>query len=246
MSLYTKAGRLLHSLSLRLPQNYAMRSGLRVYAGNRAQNSLFWSVFTSSEYLSFIPHLVRADIRPVIWIDCGAATGYVTLLFNHLIRSNVLPWELEEQVCIEPASKNFSVLTSNLKANKLPASPVFALVGKKNGSETFYENESHPWGSSINLRFSGSDPVNRSYYDLTPILSLNKECILKIDIEGSEFLFLENYHTDLTSVSAIIIEFHKEMGDRAHGDHLLTRAGFYKVCSSLDKNNREVCLYLRQ
>jgi FkbM family methyltransferase len=229
-----------------MPQSYAIRSGLRVYAANRAQNALFWSIFTSSEYLSFVPHLIKSDIQPVVWIDCGAATGYVTLLFNHLIRSGVLPWKLEKQLCIEPSAAHYAVLTDNIRNNKLDATPVFAIVGKKEGTEVFHQNSSNPWGSSIQPRFNRSNNVNRTYYDLTSILTAGTPCMLKIDIEGAEFSFIESYAGDLSNVQGIIIEFHKEMGDRARANRLLSDAGFYIAHNSLDKKNREVCLYLRQ
>jgi FkbM family methyltransferase len=246
MSLSTSAGRFLHSLSLRMPQSYAIRSGLRVYAANRAQNALFWSIFTSSEYLSFVPHLVKSDIRPTVWIDCGAAIGYVTLLFNHLIRSGVLSWELEKQLCIEPSAEHYAILSDNICNNKLGASPVLGIVGKKEGSEVFHQNSSNPWSSSIQPRFSHSSNVNRTYYDLTSVLAAGKPCMLKIDIEGAEFSFIESYASDLDNVLGIIIEFHKEMGDIAYANQLLSQAGFHMAHNSLDKKNREVCLYLRQ
>jgi FkbM family methyltransferase len=246
MNFSRSIARALHSLSLRSPQDYAIRSGLRAYASGRAHNALFWSVFTSSEYLSFVPFLVKAGIKPVVWIDCGAAVGYVTLLFNHLIRSGVLTWEIEKQICIEPSKTNCQILTMNVADNDLRADVVLGLVGKKSGSEIFFQDDQHPWSSSVKGLERGGKPASRNYHDLTSVLSSGKECIMKIDIEGSEYSFIDTYRDNLQNVSAMIIEFHKEMGDREAAGELLKGAGLHWAHSSMDKNNREVCLYLRK
>jgi FkbM family methyltransferase len=238
-----KWAKFLHSLSLRVPQVYALRSGLRVFAKTKQQNSLFWSTFTSKEYLSLMPAIIKSNIRPTVFVDCGAATGYVTLLMTHMVKAGVLEWPLEKIICIEPASNNINVLDSNLNNNSISSEMVIGVVGKRDGSVDFFESSKNPWSSSVTNRFN-STGSSRPYVNLDPLLTQSK-CFLKVDIEGSEFDFISTYQKTLQNVLGIILEWHKEMGNVDEAEKILFANGFTLSKTSLDKDNRRVSLYLR-
>jgi FkbM family methyltransferase len=239
-----KFAKIIHAISLRVPQAYALRSGLRVFANTKQQNSLFWSTFTSKEYLSLMPAIIKSGIRPVVFVDCGAATGYVTMLVHHLIKAGVLEWELKKTVCIEPSSFNAEVLQVNLSQNAIAAEMVFGVAGKTEGEVSFFESKRNPWSSSVNKRFHAGKPATRPYYNLEPLLQ--SECFLKIDIEGSEFEFINTYKDKLSNVQGLIIEWHNEMGNVAEAEKEIFNRGFSLEKTSLDKDNRRVSLYLRK
>lgn len=238
--------RIFHSLSLRLPQSIALRNGMRVNTFDTMDNSLFWSIFTSSEYLSFVPYLIRSGVKPKLVIDCGAACGYFSLLIEHLCRSKVLDWE-PNYILVEPASRNFSKLKENFDQGIFEGRVKLEnkLAGKLSGRESFFESSSSPWSSSVNDRSSvKSQKTLREYIDLTAAFS-QPGCFLKIDIEGGEFEFLNTYVTMFHNVCGIIIEWHHEMGDVSKAATQLVTHGFYMAKTSFEKENRSVQLFLR-
>lgn len=234
-----------HSLMLRLPQRIALRNGMRVTTYGKTSNSLFWSMFTSAEYLSFVPYLLRLQKKPALLIDCGAALGYFSLLTEHLIRSKVLTWNSLQYILIEPMRDNFKKLQFNVSGNLQACRLKKGLIGRKEGSEKFYSNRFLPWSGTIHSRSRLNKIDEISYVDLTEELSKNL-CILKIDIEGSEYNFLENYQRDLKNVLAIIIEWHLEYGDPKGGISTLHANGFVTIHQSLNKNNRIVELFVNK
>jgi len=239
-----KIPKILHSFSLRVPQAYALRSGLRLLARTKQQHSLFWAVFTSREYMALLPAIIKSGVTPKVFIDCGAATGYATMLIDHLTRSGVLNWKLEKTYCIEPSTYNAEVLKENIEINGLNAEVKFGVVGKRDGEVKFFESKRHPWGSSVSQRFHSGSGSTRAYIDLMPMLQLGN-CFLKVDVEGSEFDFINTYKDALSGVSGLILEWHSEMGDVPAAEATLKEQGLNLAATSVDKDNRRVSLYLR-
>ena len=69
--------------------------------------------------------------------------------------------------------------------------------------------------------------------------------ILKLDIEGAEFIFLETYREALSNVAALIIEWHSEIGDVGKGESILADIGLKKVKRSWDESKWFTDLYLK-
>lgn len=237
--------KLAHSISLRIPQSYALRSGMRLKTFDKATNSLYWHTFTSDEYLKFIPSLVKSNINPSLFIDCGASVGYVSLLFKHLCQLEVLDWNLSF-LLIEPGKLNFGRLCENLTGfGNTPVSLERKLVGKKSGSEVFYEYNNAPWSSSIHDRNRGkAQVISLSYYDLSKMLNQHK-CFIKMDIEGGEYEFIKNYKGDLHNLEGLLIEWHLEMGNQIASENELFEAGLKDVNVISSTEDRIVKLYLR-
>lgn len=247
MNMLIDLKKIFHSLTLRIPQRIALRNGLRVTTYSTAENSLFWSIFTSDEYLSFVPYLVKSDIEIKSVVDCGAACGYFSLLVEHLCLSKVLKWT-PQYLCVEPAKQNFTKLQDNFNQ------PIFAgrhelvqaAIGQRSGYVTFYESSKSPWSSSVNLRpgLSG-EKTSIAYYDIAPFVN-NGCCLLKLDIEGSEFSFIESYFDQMNGVGAMIIEWHHDEGDVNKAKQLLDKVGLIHVHTSRRLDRRSVELYMRK
>jgi FkbM family methyltransferase len=238
--------KILHSITLRVPQQIAHRNGMRVATFNTADNSLYWSIFTSDEYLSFVPFLLKANLNIKKVIDCGAACGYFSMLIEHLCRSKVLPWH-PQYCCIEPGEINFYKLSENFKQ------PIFtnrfillkAAIGLLTGKITFYESKSSPWSSSMNARSNiRSKKVEVQFVDITPHLK-TEGILLKLDIEGAEFLFVNEYKDKLENVDALIIEWHHDEGDINQAKTILSNAGLVLIHQSRSTDRRSVQLYMR-
>ena len=239
--------KILHSIVLRIPQKIALRDGLRISTFSTSDNALFWSVFTSREYNSLIPYLIKKDVAVDCVVDCGAACGYFSLFIEHLNRVSILGWN-PKYVCIEPADFNFRKLEENFLQNNLnKKSDLYkGLVGKKGGLEYFYESRKQPWSSSLidrnNIR---SVRKRREYIDISAYTN-GSNVLLKLDVEGAEFDFLRCYDGSLNGVSAMIIEWHHEFGDIGEAKKILERNGLLLFASSDMCHNRTVELYLRE
>lgn len=241
--------RLIHSVSLRLPQRIALRSGLRLYTFDKASNAHFWHTFTSSEYLQFLPELNASKREPPsILIDCGAAVGYFSLLIEHSIRCGLLHWPPISYVAIEASPRNYHRLTKNYTTN-LNKKQVLAiqhgLIGAQSGQRDFFVNNNAPWSSSILQRDANhSTKINLDFFNLEPFLNKGN-AFIKMDIEGGEFLFLESYKGLLTKLWGIIIEWHGELGDVNYARTLLESSGLKSVKVVDESEQRQVELFLR-
>lgn len=231
-----------------LPQTARLRSGLYVGLRNRSDTGEFWHVFSSREYMALVPHLIQLPLSHGTVIDCGAGIGLFSLLMEHLCRVGVLPWSDLKFVLIEPGAYNFAQLKKNLARN-LPAASwelLHGMVGQRDGEASFYESRRHPWSSSVVDRPGKSTARStRSYVNLSKLIPA-QPCLLKMDIEGAEFRAIETYHDELRKVSALIIEWHGEMGDISASETLLHEAGLRKKARSWDNGDRLVDLYVRE
>ncbi|MGQ0792883.1 MAG: FkbM family methyltransferase [Deltaproteobacteria bacterium] len=242
---------LLTKIIERIPQTVCLSSDIKLQLRHKRDNRKFWDIFTSSEYMSFVPHLVGLRLESVSVLDLGAGIGLFSLLIEHLRRIGVLGWGRVSYTLVEPSPVNFSELEGNMSRNLDSNSYrlIHALAGLKSGEARFFESAQKPYGSSLAAEKHKRGEVsemNLKFADLTQSLGANP-CFLKIDIEGGEFMFLESYSESLSEVSAVIIEWHAEFGDVAAGREILHRAGLRMAARHQDseKPNRFTDLYLR-
>lgn len=235
--------RLINSLSLRLPQLIRLRSGITVETFGRQYNNLFMNVFTSDEYLGLLAHLMRRPIHPIRLIDGGAACGYFSLLIHHLIKIGCFDWDLHETILIEPNPRNYNKLRKNMSLNRIRHTVCPGLLGMRLGEAELHFSSNHPWGSSVFREPKNAKSKTIPYLDIGKYLRQGP-CLLKLDIEGSEFDFLREYEEDLPRVQAIVIEFHEEMGDVKAAQQILQRKGFHALASKRISPNRLVEIHL--
>lgn len=231
-----------------IPQTLCLGSGIHIHTRSRRDNRKVWDIFTSSEYMSIVPQLVPLNFGEVTLIDCGAGTGLFSLFIEHLSRVNVLEWGDINYVMIEPSQYNYELLERNISYNLEAGTYDLrkGLVGKKQGNSKFYEHRKKPYSSSVLDRKDIKVRKNISeipFLDVTGYLNSTNPFI-KLDIEGSEFMFLESYMSDLSGLCGLIIEWHSEMGDVDKGNSILESSGLKRVKRSWDKETRFVDLYL--
>lgn len=231
-----------------IPQTLCLGSGIHIRTRSRRDNRKVWDIFTSPEYMSMIPELVKLEFKEMTLVDCGAGTGLFSLFIEHLSRTGVLNWGKINYIMIEPSGYNFKLLERNIAGNLESGTYTLykGLVGKKEGDTTFYEHTNKPYSSSILDRKDKKYRKNISqipFLDITNHLK-NRDSFLKIDVEGSEYMFLENYASDLSAISGLIIEWHTEMGDVEKGNEILENAGLKRVKRNVDNEIRFIDLYL--
>ncbi len=230
-----------------IPQTVALRSGIKIRLRGRPDAKHFWTMFTSPEYMAFVPELASIKEPDLVVIDCGAAIGLFSLLIEHLRRLEILDWPNVSYVLVEPSSFNLRRLRHNIAAN-LPVESfeIFdGLIGPRSGPSEFYQSRWGRWTSSV---FRQSVPMERKAQkpsvDISNILR-SGPCLLKVDIEGAEFQLLETYRDELTNVIAIVVEWHAECGDTEKAASALSSTGFWMAKRRLPGPGLMVDLYLR-
>jgi FkbM family methyltransferase len=237
--------KVVHSVSLRLPQRYALRTGLRAYCFSSQDHNLFWTLFSSPEYLQFFDDLLAVEPPPSSIIDGGAACGYFTLLIEHYIRCGVLPWTVDRYVLVEPLPGNLRKLRINTSANFSDRAIVReGALGEKTGTVLIHTSADHPWGASTRERDTSSASHRVTNVDLTDDLRAGP-CLVKLDVEGSEYQFIDNYEMDLDHVVGLILEWHLELGDYRKAVATLSRRGFVSRGRRSISENRSIELFLR-
>ena len=115
--------------------------------------------------------------------------------------------------CIEPSSENFKILKKNFDSNLIKNNIKIynAAISNKSGSETFIEGNSSTTGflKSSNIFFDNNLQKefvikSFSFQDFLKQNNIDEIDILKVDIEGGEYLAFEN-NLDLLLRAKLII-----------------------------------------
>ena len=157
----------------------------------------------------FLKHIDLSDDQFIV--DAGAYIGTSSVRFSQLFKKNKI-------IAIEPFKENFDIMIKNIKKyeNIIPINS--ALVSSNFTEEiTLYKSKTGAWGNTILKDTSDKrnlgiiDKVKK--IDLKTLLETHKKkiSILKLDIEGSEKMILENDINILNDIDIIIVELHKKI-----------------------------------
>lgn len=239
---------LLTRIIERIPQTITLGSGITIGLRGHHDYHKFLDIFTSREYLCLVHNLSHFNSNSMNVIDCGAGIGLFSLLLEHLCRLDILPWKRTFYTLIEPSRANFAQLGRNLREN-LPNGSynlIMGLVGQMSGDHEFYESREQPWRSSIfkEKKLRGMVLVTRvPFVSLAPLL-VERPCLVKLDIEGAEFMLLESLSEHLHYVDILIIEWHTEFGNIAEGEKALINRGFNRVKRNIPCEGRIIDLFM--
>jgi len=215
---------------------WRLPSGLRAVIRSYSDWCCYNEVFVNREYQRPIDALLD-HLRPVatVW-DIGANTGFFQLaLADQFLQG--LPTGRLNVVQFEGERDNFEVLkrrmaeVSIVSTGKVRVDPHHGLVGQRSGNGVLNlskEGNMNFVSARKNLgmwrTMRGSESV--PYIDLSQFLSAGDFIyLIKCDIEGSEFAFIENYPDVLRKCQRLVIEFHRGFGDIAGAEKRLTEAG---------------------
>ena len=157
----------------------------------------YWKVFG---WLTQPPELV---------VDLGAHCGHFSMLADTCFRLQ-FPDARPEYLLIEPNPELVEIIKRNLQRSGLcPQHRVQqGLVGgQRTGSATLWVSPRNYLSASLT---KGSKPngIQAEYIDLEKLAGNRRIDLLKIDIEGAEFEFVEHYGETLKRVQALMIEIH--------------------------------------
>jgi len=146
-----------------------------------------------------------------IIIDAGAYIGTSSIRFSQLFKKNQI-------IAIEPFKENYDILLKNAEKYKNIIPINSALVSSNHNEEIFlYKSRTGAWGNNILKDTHDKRNLDIIYkvkkIDLKSLIEkFNKQIgILKLDIEGSEKMIVENDKDILNDIDIIIVELHKKI-----------------------------------
>jgi FkbM family methyltransferase len=212
-----------------------LRSGLHVQIRNRADWEVYNEVLVNGEYDAPIDYaLDRHEAnRPFVVVDLGGNVGY----FAFRCADECLMRGIGEQlslVIVEGAPLLFRELQRRVSAQPLLCDKVHllhGLVGRKVGEA--YITGSHLHYSNIAWEEERAGSSRVAFIDLEKQLAgFATIDLIKCDIEGSEFDFIDNYENLLKKTRAVVIEFHRFGRNLEEARDKLSQYGFDR-CSVL-------------
>jgi FkbM family methyltransferase len=147
---------------------------------------------------------------PKRWIDIGCYAGYFSLFVEHLRASAGLPSD-SEVLLIDADSRTESAVAKLIDLNHLTSRWKFqkAVIGRKSGYRWFVEREF----MQSSLSMEGEKTRGAKRIEVIPSQKILKELeppydLIKLDIEGGEFEFLEAYGDVLMAAEYLVLEWH--------------------------------------
>jgi len=205
-------------------------SGLRFNLRGYDDWLIWHEIFESGEYdqsLAFLCANSKRNSEPVTVLDLGANVGFFVLRLLDYWKAEGLPLSRLKVLSIEPDDKNCFAIEKLRSANAIPKTQwrlIQGLVGKVSGYGNISVGPSH-FAHGV-MKGNNQHGKKVPYVNLLDSkLDLSSYNYLKIDIEGSEDVLLDNYPSLLKQASIICIETHSaETRERVLRD--LKSAGF--------------------
>ena len=180
---------------------------LEIYLSSSMDLSYFGKegVKSHSPILKAVETLTEGDV----FIDVGANIGFFSLYASRLIG------ESGRVLSFEPSQREFRRLLSNIESNKrsniLPYN--LALSDKVGDAYFSISRKSHTGINSLNKRTSRTDhtaivPTCKGDLFINPFIEKADNCVIKVDVEGAEFLALSGMSSCLKSknISLVVVE----------------------------------------
>lgn len=209
---------------------WTLRSGLIVSVESWAEWVIYNDIFVDGEYDTPIKKVLASmEISKNLNIlDLGANVGFFTLRLAHMIFSNY-PQTIFHVTLVEGSPKVFEILKSRMNENIMLQDKISiykGLVGRLNGSAMIFESEFHAMNSIFISNLSKGTKVD--YVNLNKLCPAREIDLLKLDVEGSELEFFENYPGLLQKTKYAVIELHHDKCNTTKCLDLLKKAGFSK------------------
>ena len=196
----------------------------------------YWQIY------GWIPH------APQLVVDLGAHCGHFSMLADTCFRVQ-FPKAETEYILVEPNPKLVRVARRNLKRSGLcPCHLVHqGLVGgSRNGSAMLWVSKKNYLNASLD-RGANTNGVAAQFFDLEMLVKGRPIDLLKVDIEGAEFDFVEQYPELLNRVQALMIEIHQAPESKQKRLHLqLAEAGLRLQSAPIEHNGYSLARFQRR
>jgi FkbM family methyltransferase len=180
-------------------------------------------------------------VPPRLVVDAGANCGHFALLVDACSRV-AFGVPVQHFVLVEPNPALLPVLRANLERGGLAerCTIVAGLLGARSGSGRLWV---HPRNflMSATTALEGAHPVEVPYVDLGARLGSMPVDLLKLDIEGSEYEFVEHNGGVLAQTRMLLMEIHEAPPDERTAMYdRIAAAGLRPLGRAVDADN--LCL----
>lgn len=220
-----------------LPATWQLPTGLWLAIENAWDWLVFGDVFISRDYSIEIGR-VNLD-RDLVILDLGANVGYFSLYMADQCRRAKQPYKI---IGIEAELETWIVYRRRVAQDKNISSYLGA-VGKRQGTAYIAPSQNH----ATSILIPETDECIKypvSYVDLENIVTPSVD-IIKCDIEGSEFDFVENYPDLLRKTQLVFMEIHHTMGNATTLRSKMKDYGFTKNIVTRSDPNTSIEVFSR-
>ncbi|MEO8373825.1 MAG: FkbM family methyltransferase [Sphingomonas bacterium] len=179
-----------------------------IWLSDKYQVASFQDVFLDPNYWRAFQIF---DADPELVVDCGAHCGHFAILVDMCFRAK-FGHSAAEYILIEPNEALHPAIHTNLVNARMRdrARILTGLVGRKQGRATLTTNPKNYLVSQIG---DGSGPGKAiQYLDLAELTGDRPIDLLKLDIEGSEFEFIQANPDVLARTRNAVVEVHHQVG----------------------------------
>lgn len=226
-----------------------LRSGLHVRIRNRADWEMYNEVLVNGEYdvpLRYILERYQKG-RPLAVVDLGGNVGYFAFRCADECIMHGAGDHLSLTI-VEAAPLMFRELQRRINGQQLLRDKVnllYGVVGHKSGEA--YMTASHLHYSNIASEKPRPGSSRVAYLDLDKELAKFPTIdLIKCDIEGSEFDFIDNYEDLLRKTRAAVFEFHRYGRNLDEARDKLKKYGFSRNAVLRDTLNFSIEFYTRE
>jgi FkbM family methyltransferase len=180
----------------------------------KIERDIIKELFFNKEYEILFNNMDFRDISTVL--DLGCNVGFFTLFTEHYIRfhfghANKLRFLMIDanRICVDMSLKN---IRKNSMSNQCHI--VEGLIGKRGTEKNFYISRQLGRSSSVD-RHQVQKTISTKPVDLCGLageLNFGKFDLIKVDLEGAESEFLEEYPDIISSARYMIVEWHSTCG----------------------------------
>jgi FkbM family methyltransferase len=210
---------------------------------NKYEVASFKDVFCHPFYWQLFQWI---DVEPSLVIDCGAHCGHFSILADLCIEAK-FGGSKTDYILIEPNPYLIPILTKNLKEfNLISRSSINqGLLGEKSGEAKLYVNHRNYLQTGLNS-VSQSKAYQVPYLNLSGLIKYKTIDVMKIDIEGGEYVFIQNNLDILKITNLILMELHQEEKKLQQDTlDLLKSVGLVMVANPVEANGQQLIILKR-
>jgi FkbM family methyltransferase len=208
-----------------LSPRWTTQSGVEVYIQSPADWVLYNDIFVDHEYDKPIKDCFSSTEENPVILDLGANVGFFSLRVVDLLRrleSTVKP----KIIGVEGSPRVYKDLLARTDQPPLRdlAEYHLGLVGHRSGHGTIHSPRFHAVGSTSEE--AGRHSYKQKYIDLTNIIPNKDIGLIKCDIEGSEYHFVQNYKDLIYRSNLLVIEVHSNTEGSVNLEEEILHLGF--------------------
>ena len=184
----------------------------QISLANKFEVASFKDVFCHPFYWQIFQYMETA---PKLVLDCGAHCGHFSVLADICI-SEKFDENDTRYLLVEPNPNLIPVLHKNISESGLEAKSQIhqGLLGPKEGSDTLWIAPKNYLATGLNRQDNSSKGETVDYLNLDPLVGDQKIDLMKLDIEGGEFEFLEHNLDIFKRTEMIFMELHSSTPEK--------------------------------